>query len=424
MLQRMHLPARSMIMVCVLSVMLSGCTKPAGPAEETAPGHLFRATAKPVISSPIAYDWNGDGALEIAIGSWDGYLYLVDKELRDIGGWPKHSRRGYFSCPALADLDGDDAPEIVVGSDVGNVYAWRFDGQAVDGFPVRLGYRVWASPSILEDGHIAIAGRHEMLILDQHGHAVQGWPQGMPDWADATAAVGPDLVTVTTLTIGEKSRGSLCGWHLDGAPYPWSPLAWKMDSDSSPAIADINRDGRAEIIAGDDEGLLHVIDLDGREVPGFPQRAQSLIEGSPAIGDLDGDDYLDIVVGSWDGRVYVWNHQGEALPGWPIQVGDHVISSAALVDLDGDDRLDIVVGSKDTHVYGWTAEGKLLPGFPFALGAHVHSSPWVGDLEGDGRADIVIGANNGIHVLQNVGTVGRQAWPMFHRDTWRSGTVP
>jgi hypothetical protein len=148
------------------------------------------------------------------------------------------------------------------------------------------------------------------------------------------------------------------------------------------------------------------------------------IEASPAVADLDGDGRLEIVVGSWDGRMYVWDDAGRALPGWPRKVGDQIISSSALVDLDGDDRLDIVVGSKDHHLYGWTIEGEPLPGFPYDLGHHVFSSPWVGDLERDGRADIIVGANNGIHLLRDVGPLGRSAWSMFHRDEHNTGAVP
>jgi WD40 repeat protein len=148
------------------------------------------------------------------------------------------------------------------------------------------------------------------------------------------------------------------------------------------------------------------------------------IEASPAVADLDGDGRLEIAVGSWDGRMYLWDDAGEPLPGWPVQTGDQIISSAALVDLNGDDRLDIIVGSKDGHLYGWTVEAQPLPGFPYDLGDHVFSSPWVGDLEGDGRADIVVGADNGIHLLRNVGPLGRTAWPMFHRDPQRTGAVP
>ncbi|MBM3187152.1 MAG: VCBS repeat-containing protein [Chloroflexi bacterium] len=377
-----------------------------------------------MISSPVAYDWDGDGRREIAVGSWDGFFYLLDSELRPLPGWPKYSRRGFFSSPALCDLDGDGAPEILVGSDMGKLYAWHVDGADAEGFPVPVGYRTWASPAVLPGGRIAIGGLGQMLMVDRRGRPVEGWPAPMPNWADATAAVGPDLLVVTTLLVGTRTAGALVAWHLDGRPYPWSPMRLAVDSDSSPALADLTDDGRMEIIFGDDEGLLHVVDLDGRALPGFSQRTGDLIEASPAIADLDGDGSLDIAVGSWDGRMYVWDARGKLLPGWPIQVGDQIISSAALIDLDGDDRLDIVVGSKDNHLYGWRADGTPLPGFPRDLGHHVFSSPWVGDINGDGRADVVVGANNGLHLLLDVGPLGRAAWPMFHRDIENSGAVP
>ena len=141
------------------------------------------------------------------------------------------------------------------------------------------------------------------------------------------------------------------------------------------------------------------------------------------MADLDGNGRLEIVVGSWDGRMYLWDDAGQALAGWPIVVDDQIISSAALVDLDGDERLDIVVGSKDGHLYGWTVEGYALPGFPYDLGAPVFSSPWVGDLDGDSRAEIIVGANNGVHLLQDVGPLGDRAWPTFHRDAQRTGAI-
>jgi hypothetical protein len=142
------------------------------------------------------------------------------------------------------------------------------------------------------------------------------------------------------------------------------------------------------------------------------------------VADLDGDGRLEIVAGSWDGRMYVWDDRGQPVPGWPIVVPDQIISSAALVDLDGDDRLDIVVGCKDGRLYGWTAGGRALPGFPYEMGAPVFSSPWVGDLDGDGRADIVVGANNGLHLLVDAGPLGRRAWPTFHQNAQRTGAAP
>lgn len=420
-------------------LLLTGCGAPAAPPETLNPDHVFRATRDAVISSPVAWDFDGDGVREIAVGSWDGYFYLLDADLNDLPGWPKYSRRGFFPSPALADLDDDGTPEIIVGSDRGLLYAWHADGSAAPGFPLDLGYQIWASPTILDGPHIAIGDQGQMHVFDMQGEPAPGWPQPLRGWPDATAATDGELLAVTSLTPGDPSQGWLTVWTVGGARMPGFPLTLSMDSDSSPALADLDGDGTPWIVFGDDAGALHVVDTAGRERPGFPVQTLGVtsgptptphppggnihsIEASPAVADLDGDGRDEIAVGSWDRWMYLWDDDGAPLPGWPVQVRDQIISSAALVDLDGDDRLDVIVGSKDHHLYGWTVEAEPLPGFPYDLGDHVFSSPWVGDLEGDGRADIVVGADNGVHLLRDVGPLGRAAWPMFHRDVRNTGS--
>jgi hypothetical protein len=334
----------------------------------------------------------------------------------------------------------------------------RAEAGNVAGFPVDLGYRAWASPTVLDGDRLAIGGLGQMFVLDKDGRAVSGWPQPLEGWPDATTAYAPGLLALTTLTPGDASRGWVYAWQENGDLLPGFAVELAMDSDSSPALADLDGDGQWWIVFGDDAGWLHVVGSGrsfvilsevknlpsslaaGAERPGFPVRTWGpktgptptphppggnvySIEASPAIADLDNDGRLEIAVGSWDGRMYVWDDAGQLLPGWPVAVGDQIISSAALVDLDGDDRLDIVVGCKDHLLYGWTVEGQLLPGFPYDLGDHVFSSPWVGDLEGDGRADVVVGANNGVHLIRDVGPLGRAAWPMFHHDERNTGRV-
>jgi hypothetical protein len=404
-------------------------------------GHHFKPTAKEVISSPIAFDFDGDGVKEIAIGSWDGYFYLLDSQLNDLPGWPQFSNRGFFSSAALADLDADGVPEILVGSESGRLFAWKADGRDARGFPVNLDYKIWASPSVLDGPRVAIGGMEQMFVFDARGQLVNGWPQPIQGWPDATAAHTPGLLAVTTLTPGDPSQGWLYAWQEDGQLLDGFPAELPKDSDSSPALADLDADDRWWIVVGDDDGWLHVIDTGGRERAGFPVRTSGprpgptptphtvggntfSVEASPAVADLDNDGRLEIAAGSWDGRMYVWDDAGHLLPGWPVPVDDQIISSAALVDLDGDGRLDVIAGSKDGHLYGWTVAGQSLPGFPYDLEAPVFSSPWVGDLDGDNRADIVVGANNGIHLLRDVGPLGHQAWQTFHRNAQRTGAVP
>lgn len=422
-------------------VYLVACRTSASEPVCDGEGYCFRRTADAVISSPVVWDWDGDGAKEIAVGSWDGYFYLMDSRLADVSGWPKWSRKGFFSSPALVDLDEDGMPEILVGSEAGKLFAWRFDGREVTGFPVDLGYPIWASPTALDGPRIAVGDRSQMHVFDRNGEETPGWPQPIEGWPDATAAAGGGILALTTLTPGDVSEGWIYAWREDGQLLEGYPVALEMDSDSSPALADLDGDGKLWIVFGDDKGWLHILDLNGRERSGFPVRSYGpqpgptptphppggnvhSIEASPAVADLDGDGRYEIAVGSWDGRMYVWDDAGGLWPGWPVEVDDQIISSAAVVDLDGDGRLDLVVGSKDGHLYGWSAKGEPLPGFPYVLGSPVFSSPWVGDLDGDGRADVVVGSNDGIHVLRDVGPVGARSWPMFHRDEGRRGAVP
>lgn len=447
--------ARSLVVLLFVAIVLTACGSPLvrvakalpfvrGPAarspRDLAPGHRFRASSSPCIASPAIFRAGAKAA--VAIGCWDGYFYLLDAELNDLTGWPKFSPGGYFSSPAVADLDGDGQDEIVVGSEAGKLQAWSADGRDSPGFPVDLGYHIWAGPMVMPGPRIAIGDRGRMWVFDGLGKAAPGWPQAMQGWPDATAAYAPGLLALTSLTPGDTSRGWLYAWDETGRVESGFPIDLALDTDSSPALADLDGNGQTWVIFGDDGGYLHVIGRDGRERAGFPARTRGptpdrptptpappggnpySIEASPAVADLDGDGHLEIVAGSWDGSLYVWDDRGATKPGWPLRVADQIISSAALVDLDADGRPDIVAGSKDGSLYGWTPEGKPLPGFPYRLGAPVFSSPWVGDLDDDGRADIVVGANNGIHLLHDVGPLGLAAWPTFHQNAQRRGVAP
>ena len=80
---------RRFVLLPLCLLLLAACSAHppvAGLPAQSAPGHLFRATARPVISSPLVADLDGDGQREIAVGSWDGYFYIMDDRLRDKPG--------------------------------------------------------------------------------------------------------------------------------------------------------------------------------------------------------------------------------------------------------------------------------------------------------------------------------------------------
>jgi hypothetical protein len=226
------------------------------------------------------------------------------------------------------------------------------------------------------------------------------------------------------------------------------------DGASSPAIADLDGDGNAEIVIASSEGLVHAVQSDGSELAGWPAATDALpiqtgsagyssgeitlpvrgaIVASVAVGDLEGDGSLDVVAADLEGKVYAWNRLGQRKAGFPVSVNTAysssavldpantvdvaVIGSPALGDLDGDGTLDIVAAANDRHVYVWNHAGAARAGFPLLVvdasrmagidpvthkvtplpgayrGSKIMTSPAIGDLDDDGSLDIVVGTN-------------------------------
>ena len=95
------------------------------------------------------------------------------------------------------------------------------------------------------------------------------------------------------------------------------------------------------------------------------QRTGDVIMSSPAIADIDGDGRKEAVVGGGN----VWNHpdgnkifawhldDGSPVAGWPQATGASTIASPAVGDLDGDGRPEVIAGSRDGAVYAWRGTG-------------------------------------------------------------------
>ena len=416
---------RWLLFILLAGALLAGACAPvpapAAPPSPPVAGHHFHATSGPVIASPVVADLDGDGSLEIAVGSWDGYFYVTGAGLQDRPGWPRFSPEGYFSSPSAADVDGDGRLELFVGSESGRLFGWNDDGSDLPGWPVHLRHRLWSAPTILPGSLVAILGAGQFFVLDSRGRPAKGWPRPAYGWGDSTAATDGKIVAVATLAEGMPDRGYLHAWtmggqSLAGFPIRLAPRLGFFACARRPQWRRVERNHRRRrrralarrgpassapprVSAANGEPDR------GLSCPWRPRRRRQRRDRGRLV----------------DARLYAWDHLGRLAPGWPRPAQDQFISSAALADLDGDSLPDVVAGSKDHLLYAWNGLGVPLPGFPVDLGGYVFSSPWVGDLDGNGLADVVVGANNGIHVLNDIAPLGPVSWPKFHYDDGNTG---
>ena len=373
-------------------------------------------------SSPVIADVNGDGVPETIVGHEDGYVRVLNTNGNEIAGWPRPATMSgstptaIDSSPAVGDLNHDGHREIVVGlgsvfqpNHAGGVMVFRSDGAVQCRFATRDTFNMW------------VPG---------------GGPDGYPDGVFSSPAIGdvngdgfPDIV-FGSFDHYVHAIDRNCH-EISGFPYLVGDTIW-----SSPALYDSDHDGRMEIFVGNDYlgtpafsgGVFHALDWQNGAVRQiWSRQVNDVIQSSPAIADINGDGRPEVIVGagkyfnrSDSHRVFAFEvDNGATVPGWPVTTGGVTFSSPALGDLDGDGRPDVAIGSSDGFVQVYKGNGGRLWAkhllFNGAPGHAVTASPIIADLNGDGHNDVGVGNDWGFFVLD-----GRTGTILSQRNTFRS----
>ena len=342
----------------------------------------------------------------------------------------------HFPSPLVVDLTRDGKLEIVVATNRGHVLAYRHDG------------------SLIWDRDLAAAfgmGRDQQRV------------SASPAAADIDADGRMEIVIGTGTTFHQEcSQGGIIvlehdgslknGWPFLTDDYSVPPKGCRDTVFSTPALGDLDKDGKLEIVFGSFDRRIYALNQSGQLVPGFPvqsnlykrfgwdnleTRLADTIWSSPALADLDGDGFLDIVIGTdegmFDGRfpgatvpwncpyrepgidgycggsIYALNRFGTILPGFPRYELETFQSAPALVDVNDDGRSEIFVGSGGYYnlaspdhprygerIFGIASDGSDLPGWRGGkqVGGVVLASPALGDIDGDGLPEIVVPARD------------------------------
>jgi hypothetical protein len=345
--------------------------------------------------------------------------------------------QGATAPPVLVDLDGDGRLDVVQSAWDGHVHAWRADGRAVRGFPVAV--RITAPPpsgySRLDDRKLdtspAVAdldgdGRPELVLRTQQMDIRDGGIQPLAwQWSVALHHDGTPVA----------------GWPVRTQnlfAYYGSAQEFVTEGVSTPAVADVDGDGRDEVEISPlfSPGTLYRGDGTPRAVYGpvpdavrtllsdptrllagqLPTDAPVSFSGSGAFGHVGGaagltytepgSNALSIVgalllAGSGQPIVNVERaydaRTGAGRPGFPaVSQGLNFLGGQTIADVTGDGRAEVLEGADSSALHAFEEPGGgQANGFPkFTTGWTVYA-PAVGDVDGDGRVEVVAATREG-----------------------------
>ncbi len=179
-------------------------------------------------------------------------------------------------------------------------------------------------------------------------------------------------------------------------------------SDSPPTIADIDNDGKPEILHGEFGGYVLAINaLDGSIKWEILVDSNSWVQTAPTIVDLDTDGQLDFVVATWN-----FNYQDSifAFRGndqtrlWAFPVHDHMYHGSAVADLDADGKPEIVIGSYNDTLYCLNGEDGSLK-WSYTGSGYIGAPATIGDIDNDGYCEVICVNGSYVTALSHTGAV-------------------
>lgn len=187
---------------------------------------------------------------------------------------------------------------------------------------------------------------------------------------------------------------------------------------SGVSLADLNRDGRLEVVAGSTDNNVYAWDYQGNSLPGWPITLPTLIQAKVAIGDIDNNGDLEVVIAGHNGYVYVYHHDGTIFTGWPQNANGVIgLVSPALFDLDRNGDLEIIMPQMQSgqpgHVYIWHHDGTVYTGWPQNTDYLAVATPAVADIDNDGLFEICCLSYYSVYVWDQNGNA-EPGWPRLN----------
>ena len=254
-------------------------------------------TTKFVLHIPAAvYDYDRDGADDLITLSENFYGVISVKDNRDLVGASDvtASLRGHwpaFSTPILVPHPGGLPPHVFLSRAYAAIYVADLEGRPV--------WHYGLSRDTTPRNHGAIAdldGDGEVEIITAQADGLLRAFSAEPSTVKCPICPAADAP-------GPGNRAGKIRWTFRVPGPIGPPSAANQNSDQDFASADLDGDGRMEILLGGGDGGLYALkEIDGACAVLWSVNLGRRV-GSPILADLDGDGTAEVLVPTEDGRM-------------------------------------------------------------------------------------------------------------------------
>jgi hypothetical protein len=352
------------------------------------------------------------GNMEIMVGRAAGggvNAWVLNSDGSTRAGWPQmqsntygYSWGVYNNNAAAGNLDGDPALELVVPSDVHYVNALNPDGTSLLANPTQF------PPDSSHPTHYwGLVGFWESQVPENRGWGacdgtrIESYRTNFADGPAVIADVdgnGTREIVVTGnmyncntdpysskyialyILNADRTRFNSGGYDWRTIPVDTgAPLVENYDViesyQSNPAVADLDNDGKQEILFSSYDGRVHAFWLDKTEHGSWPYSVYNPAEGfyrlssEPLVADLDNDGNPEVLFTSWTqkgsnrpGKLHILTSLGQVLFEVDLPLGsgsnwDGAMAAPTLANIDTDPNLEVIINTAHSGVVVYDLPG-------------------------------------------------------------------